>query len=222
MGRTLDPEFPVDRLDLVSSEVAFASAAGELLGTSDGGSTWRSVLQPPGGTALSVDFWSADAGIAETDGPYYVTYDAGAHWALLALPNGWMTGPMKGDGSPGAFCFSEEGTGWAAVSRHDDLAVLVTTDGGQHWAVALPPGDLPGAAPTKEASSELPGAEVEMAGCQGHEAWVLVAQPVALGNTLGVPDTFDLLVTEDLGRAWRDVFQAQGSSCRLNRVLFPP
>ena len=66
-----------------------------------------------------------------------------------------------------------------AVSRHDDLAVLVTTDGGQHWAVALAPGDLPGAAPKKEASGELPGTEVEMAGCQGHEAWVLVAQALA-------------------------------------------
>jgi photosystem II stability/assembly factor-like uncharacterized protein len=211
-ANTLGPELPVDRLDLVSSEVAFASAGGELLRTTDGGRTWRTVLQPPGGAVLSVEFWSADAGIAETDGPYYVSYDGGAHWAVLALPDGWEAGPMNGNGSPGAFCFSGDGTGWAAVSRHDDLAVLVTTDGGQHWAVALAPRALPGAAPKKEQSAELPGAELDMAGCQGQEAWALVAQPVSLGNMQGVPYTFDLLVTEDLGRAWQDVFQAQGSS----------
>jgi len=51
-----------------------------------------------------------------------------------------------------------------------------------------------------------------MAGCQGAEAWVLVSQPVSLGNMQGVPDTFDLLVTEDLGHTWDDVFQSEGSS----------
>jgi hypothetical protein len=62
-----------------------------------------------------------------------------------------------------------------------------------------------------------------MAGCQGQEAWVLVAQPVGPGNTLGVPYTFDLLVTGDLGGSWEDVFQAQGSIVVVRpRVHSPP
>jgi photosystem II stability/assembly factor-like uncharacterized protein len=211
-AHTLGPELPVYRLDLVSPDVAFASAGGELLRSTDGASTWAPVLQPPGGAVLSVDFWSAEAGIAETEGPYYVTYDAGSHWSALALPGGWQAGPMNGDGSPGAFCFSQGGTGWAAVSRHDELAVLVSTDGGGHWDVALAPPRLPGAAPTKRGGSELLGAQVEVAGCQGRQAWVLVAQPPALGDMPDTPYTFDLLVTEDLGVTWEDVLQTKGSS----------
>ena len=207
----LGHELPVDRLDLVGPDLAFASTSGELLRSTDGATTWAPVLQPPGGAVLSVDFWSAEAGIAETDGPYYVTYDAGSHWSALALPGGWHAGPMNGDGSPGALCFSQGGTGWAAVSHHDELAVLVSTDGGRHWHVALPPRRLPGAVPTKRGGSELLGAEVEMAGCQGGEAWVLVAQPAALGDMPDVPYTFDLLVTEDVGLTWEDVLQAKGS-----------
>ena len=223
-AHALGPEFPVDRLDLVSPEVAFALAGGELLRTTDGGSRWGTVLQPPGGAALSVDFWSAEAGIAETDGPYFVTYDGGAHWAVLMLPDGWEVGPTNGNGSPGAFCFSTDGIGWAAVSRHGQLAVLVTEDGGQRWQVALAPPNLPSAAPRKlQRYEELPGAEAQMGGCQGQEAWVLVAQPVSLGNMQGVPDTFDLLVTEDSGRNWEDVFQAEGSSIvKRPPVATPP
>lgn len=215
-GRTwshiLSSQWPVERLDLVNSQVAFAFADGELLRTTDGGQAWRPILEPPSGPALSVDFWSARAGVAETDGSYFVTYDAGLHWSALTLPSGWQAGPMNGDESPGAFCFSSDGTGWAAVSRRDDLAVLATTDGGRHWALALGPQVLPGAGLKRYQGSEVPGAAVQIAACNAQQAWVLIAQPVSLGNMQGVPDTFDLLVTEDLGQAWLDVLQGQSSS----------
>ena len=211
----------MERLDLVSSELAFALAGGELLRSTDGGNSWAPILQPPGGAALSVDFWSAQAGIAETTGPYYVTYDGGSRWSALSLPSGWTAGPMNGDGSPGAFCFSGAGTGWAAVSRHGQLAVLVSTDGGRHWGVAQPPQGLPSASPRRYQGNELPGAGATIAGCRGQEAWVLVTQPVGLGNMQGPPPTFDLLVTDALGRGWEDVLQAVGSNI-VSRPRVPP
>jgi photosystem II stability/assembly factor-like uncharacterized protein len=210
--QSLGPTDPVEQVDFVDATTGFALTDDQILRTTDGAKTWAPLLQPPAGTAAAIYFWSAQAGLAGVGTSLYLTRDAGQVWRPFALPGGWEVGGVGGNGVPGPSCFTDSGTGWVAASRGDRLTVLVTTDGGERWATALSPALLPGAGTKKVQGVTLPGADVELAACDGRSAWVIVSQPTSLGNMQGIPDTFDLLETSDLGAHWLDVLQSAGSN----------
>jgi photosystem II stability/assembly factor-like uncharacterized protein len=225
----LGPATPVSQLDVAGPDLDFVLAGGEILRSEDNGLQWARLLQPAAGPALGVDFWSADAGVAFVDGnyvadsAYYVTFDAGAHWARLQLPAGWnFTGGVVSDGGLGSVCFSGDGTGWAAGTKaltskapghpsesSSEAQLFVSTDGGRYWHVALPSSVLPkpnwaaagGGAPGS-------GTGLSLAACQGRAAWAVSYQPAGLAGMQGVPVTFDLLGTTDLGASWLDVLRS--------------
>jgi photosystem II stability/assembly factor-like uncharacterized protein len=209
--QSLGPANPVLQVDFVDDSTGIVLTNDQLLRTTDGGKTWAPLLQPAAGAVAAISFWSAEAGLATTGTGLYLTRDAGRSWQPFVLPGGWEAGGLEGNGMPNAFCFTPGGTGWAAARDSDRLEVLVTTDGGVHWAAALPPGLLPSAATKKVQPMTLPGARVELAACSGQSAWAIVYQPSGEGDMQGVPYTFDLLETSDLGAHWLDVLQSTGS-----------
>jgi photosystem II stability/assembly factor-like uncharacterized protein len=209
--QSLGPADPVQQVDFVDVSTGFALTDYQLLRTTDGGGTWAPLLQPQAGAVTAISFWSAEAGLVTTGTGLYITRDAGRSWQPFVLPGGWEAGGLQGNAMPNAFCFTPGGTGWAAARGGNRLEVLVTTDGGGHWATTLPPGLLPAAGTRKVQRTTLPGAEVEMAACSGRSAWAIVYQPSGEGDMQGVPYTFDLLETSDLGAHWLDVLQSTGS-----------
>lgn len=233
-GRTwaerLGPATPVTQVDVVSADLTFVLAGGQILRTGDNGLHWFALLQPAAGAVAAVNFWSARSGVALVTGPdnafgvaYFATSDAGAHWSALPLPSGWhfSTG-MADDSAPGSVCFSANGTGWAAGTRvvaskapghHavkvDESQLFVSTDGGKSWQVALASSALP--KPNWSAGGQgsgSSGAGLQVGACRGETAWAISYQPGGLGNMQGVPMTFDLLETTDLGRSWSDVLRS--------------
>lgn len=239
----LGPATPVTQLDVVQPSLWFALAGGEILRATDGGLRWAPLSQPPAGPAMSIDFWSAAAGAAlvgnpfnPSTGTFYVTSDGGAHWEQLSLPPSWRFGfGLTHEDADGSVCFSPGGTAWAAGSRQVTLKasgqkpnevtesqLFVSTDDGEHWRVALPSSDLP-APDWAGAGSGPSGPSLEVAACQGGSAWVLSGQPASVGNTLGVPVTFDLLHTADRGASWQDVLRSPSyNEVTRPRVATPP
>jgi photosystem II stability/assembly factor-like uncharacterized protein len=216
--RRLAVPAPVRQVDFVTGKVGFAVTDGELLRTRDGGVTWNPIDQPLGGSALAVDFWSAKSGIADTyAGGYAMTRDGGRSWAPLRLPPGWTpqeTGvpgqaPL-GDDTPSA-CFARRSAAWVVASESNRTAVLVSTDNGLRWRVAIKPSILDRSGHYRPA--------VGIAGCAGASAWILASH--------SPPDSeawiYDLLTTSDAGRTWLDVLRTQdfGQTLRLP-VAVPP
>ncbi len=203
---TTSLRWPVDQAQFVSARTGFvvSDALGELLRTTDGGSTWEALPEPAAGAASAVQFWSASDGLAQTSGGVDLTVDAGAIWMPLRQPDGWAA-PRGGGGIPwgpvsATACIGSSGALWQIAQHKGRLGVLVSPDRGASWRVALPPQVFPrGRTPT-------------IAGCSRTDAWVLVTRfipPVcggACGNTY--PRTYDLLRTTDLGRSWLDVLQS--------------
>ena len=195
---------PAGDLDFVSNQVGFAIANGELVRTIDGGASWHALLHPVAGGVSGIDFWSASAGLVAVGSSLFVTSDAGMTWQPLRLPPGWKVhGAFLGGDEPVPVCFTARGVGWAAAIRGHRYGVLVSTTGGRSWKVALSSSVLPpGAEPSKL------GAGVSIAGCQGKAAWILVSQAAGPMDMQGVPTTFDLLRSLDLGRSWLDVLRS--------------
>jgi len=206
--RRLGVSSPVSQLDLVDRQVGFAVGDGELLRSTDGGVSWQPLLEPAAGAVSSVDFWSPAAGVAAVGRALLVTSDGGRTWRPLRLPSGWSVAPiLAAGGGPAAVCSTGNGVGWAAATRRGRYEVLVSLDGGRSWRVALASTALPaGAQPGR------PAGAVSIAGCSGDAGWVLVAQAAGPGNTVGVPVTYDLLRSPNLGRSWLDVLRSASSS----------
>jgi photosystem II stability/assembly factor-like uncharacterized protein len=201
--RRLAVPAPVRQVDFVTGKAGFAVSDGELLRTKDGGVTWNPIDQPLGGPVSAVDFWSAESGIAGTyAGGYAVTRDGGRSWEPLRLPPGWTpqdTGvagqPASGVGGP-SVCFARHAAAWVVASQGHRTAVLVSTDNGLRWRVAIKPNVL------DRRSHYRPGAGI--AACAGGSAWVMVSQTPG-GETEAW--TYDLLTTSDAGRTWLDVLR---------------
>ena len=206
----------VSEIDFVNSRLGFAVENGELVRTLDGGMSWQGLLHPVSGGVTGIDFWSATSGLAAVDQSLLVTSDAGVTWQPLQLPPGWkIPGAFVGGYEPVPVCFTDRGVGWAAATRNHRYGVLVTTTGGRSWKVALSPALLqPGAEPGK------PGGGVSIAGCDGKAAWVLVSQAAGPMDMQGIPTTFDLLRSLDLGRSWLDVLRS-ASEMRVTRPKVP-
>jgi photosystem II stability/assembly factor-like uncharacterized protein len=198
-GRTWTPRSavpgPVGQVASAGGRVVFAVGGGELLRSLDGGVTWSALDQPVAGPVLSVNFWSAAAGVAETEqGRLFLTADAGLHWRPLRVPVG----------ATATTCFTADAA-WIVAVRNHRPALLISRDGGHQWQVALGTGVLPRGART------APGG-LQIAGCSGRQAWLIVTQATGPGGTMGPPVTFDLLRTTNLGRSWLDVLRSPSSA----------
>lgn len=203
---------PVEQVDFVDASTGFARTDNQILRTTDGAKAWAPLLQPPAGVATAIYFWSAQAGLALVGTDLYVTRDAGHSWQPFALPDGWQVAGLNGNGMLNSFCFTGNDDGWAAARRGARLTVLLTTDQGVHWATALSAALLPSARGKRAQRTTLPGAAVQLGACNGRSAWAIVSQPKSVGNMAGIPYTFDLLQTSDLGAHWLDVLQNAGSN----------
>ena len=203
-GRTwvtrLSVPAPVRQVDVVTDRVWLAVAGGQLLRSTDGGASWRPLYQPLAGPVTEVNFWTAADGVAYTgQDTLVVTHDGGERWQPLRLPAGWSIGSGGGVISnlgPASVCFASGGAGWAAATAGHGYGVLVTTDGGRTWRVALKPSVLHGGS---------------IAGCAGHTGWVQAANSAP---------TLDLLRSTDLGRTWVDVLRTP-SAGRVRRPGVP-
>ena len=206
----LGTSFPVTQLDFVNSTLGFAIANGELLETTDGGDSWKALLHPVSGGVSEVDFWSHSDGVATVGMSLYVTSDAGETWRQLRLGHGWTVS------SNGYFpvCFSTSGVGWAMATRAGREAVLVSTSGDDGWKVALAPTAFPIDVTTHEPAT------TSIAGCQDRAVWLLVTQTAGPMDMQGIPQTFDLLRSLDLGRSWLDVLRSP-SEVTVNRPKVP-
>jgi hypothetical protein len=110
-AHTLGPELPVDRLDLISPDLAFVSTSGELLRSTDGASIWEPVLQAKGSSIVTRPRATVPAGgtVQANQGFSYWLPQSAASPVPGTL---WLTS------------YDENFGGEAFAS---------TADGGQHW-----------------------------------------------------------------------------------------
>jgi photosystem II stability/assembly factor-like uncharacterized protein len=217
--RRLAVPAPVSEVDFVGGKTGFAVTDGELLRTRDDGARWNPIDQPLGGPASAVDFWSAKSGVADTfAGGYAVTRDGGRSWAPLRLPLGWAAeGNGVADQAPlGAdipsVCFARRSAAWVVASQGHRTAVLVSTDDGLRWRVAIKPSVF-------DQESYRPA--VGITACAGGSAWVLVSHtPQDDDDTEAW--TYDLLATSDAGRTWLDVLRTPAFGRTLRPFVAVP
>jgi photosystem II stability/assembly factor-like uncharacterized protein len=173
-----------------------------VFGTVDGGRSWRqSAGVPDGYDPVAIDFvspsrgWLLESlGAAMQQNPVrlYMSTDGGVRWSLVARSPRMAGDPPTSSGLPlycdkAGLAFASALTGWITgdCSNLAD-AVLVTTDGGAHWAAQ----NLP-----------LQPSLCEEAGCE-------VQAPQSAGRTTllevsAYPAATYLLVSRDAGRSWR-------------------
>lgn len=190
-------------LDVVDARTAFVVGSIEtpgggevVLGTTDGGASWRVVLRAPDNTLVGLDFVDASTGVAiDEDGGIFTTVDGGATWTGAPGPGRFrrrVASGVKPDASgPGLFASHavDTRTGWAGGREVDAVESSVerpviyrTSDGGASWRRATIE-NAPQAAVTAFAS--FGGVGYAVAGTVDDEA-------------LGV-----VLVTRDGGATWR-------------------
>jgi len=208
----LGPTDPVEQLDPIGAQAMVAVSADQLLVSTDAGRSWRPMLLPLSGAVSSAQFWSTTSGAVRSGGQTLVTTDSGRGWRPVGLPAGWVLPGWDPDHPP--MCFAADGTvdgaAWAVVERAGRSEVLVSTDAGRSWRVALRAGRLPA-----EAS-------VGLAACHGRRAYLSVDQ-VAGRLAMGQPVyTADLLAATDLGRSWRDILRTPApDGLRVGRLDRP-
>jgi hypothetical protein len=212
----LGTNFAQADLDFINSQVGFAVENGELVRTLDGGASWQALLHPVAGGVSGIEFWAPSAGLVSVGQSLFITSDAGTSWQPLRLPSGWIVSDTYiGGDEPTGVCFTDKGVGWAVASHARRFAVFVSTSAGRSWRIALSSEVLP-----PGAERDKLGGGVSIAACDGKAAWVLVSQAAGPMDMQGVPTTFDLLRSLDLGRSWLDVLRS-ASYIRVTRPKVP-
>ena len=193
-----------------SDSVAWASgAAGTVLRTADGGTTWTKLTVPDAG---ALDFRDVDA-VSETTAyllsigagtasRIYKTSDAGAHWTLQFTN-------QDAKAFFDAMAFWDARNGLAMSDSVDGrFVVLTTADGGTTWAPVAPEG-LPPALPNE---GGFAGSGTNIAVQPGGRAWI----------GTGAAANSRMLVTDDGGRHWRvvDTPVASSASSGIFSVAF--
>lgn len=206
----------VGQLDIVNSQVGFSLANTALIRTTDGGVSWQGLLHPVAGGVAGFDFWSASAGVVSVGYQrLYLTSDAGTTWQPLRLPRGWtIANATVGGNQPADICLGANGVAWVVANRGNRYGVLVSANSGRSWRVALSPDLLPLSVYAREPA----GAGI--AACKGDAAWVLVTQPAGPMDMQGIPTTFDLLRSLNLGRSWLDALRSP-SEVKVARPKLP-
>ena len=181
-------------VDFISATVGWAVATRSLLGTIDGGRSWRPLSEPP--TPLrSVHFvnttlgWGIAGGtdpqpihgwlVPHDAATLVITYDGGVHWR-----------PLGGPSNPQTVCFSEASQGW--VGTAEGVYLLHMTEQGSNWSLALSrPDPQPG----------LP--QVTLIECAApHALWVLF-----LGGQSGMSHSPYIAYATVDGSSWKAVLK---------------
>lgn len=132
-GTTSQPEPAQPDIDFVDDIHGWASGAGGVLATINGGTSWHIVLSSSTG-AGPLDFLTAQQGWVVDGGTLEMTLDGGAHWLSVGSP-GALAGATQLD-------FLDSDHGWAVVTDSqcsstagctDVGTLLKTADGGSTW-----------------------------------------------------------------------------------------
>jgi photosystem II stability/assembly factor-like uncharacterized protein len=180
-------------LDAVSTNIAYAIAAGATITrTEDGGRTWTQLLPAPSPTG-QIDALSATTALGAQDavnaGAILRSSDGGRSWQQIADLPGAITQldfPAQGDGIAVTYKPGTSGSGQSELWR--------STDGGQSWT---PAGRLPGDAGIGNTGSYGPWLSAD-----GHGVLLTAGQmtPWQLGSGGGAPA--QLWTTSDWGAHW--------------------
>jgi photosystem II stability/assembly factor-like uncharacterized protein len=199
----------LDQVDFIDSQHGWAAGGGALLRTTNGGASWAALAEPCQGDLTSVHFVSpavgyavAAKGSAQTAGqPSPGGQDTTAlGGSLLRTTNGGATwSPVtSAPADPQSACFGTADDGYLGTPAH----IWRTTDGGQHWTLAL---TEPGPAGHPK-TADTP--EIECAGASG--LWVLF-----LGQGAAMEHEPYLAYSTADGRQWRGVLEQQYTESAL-------
>jgi photosystem II stability/assembly factor-like uncharacterized protein len=198
----------LDQVDFVDGEHGWAAGGDTLLRTTDGGASWTALAEPCQGELSSVHFVSPALGYAiavaatATAGnlPPAGSYTQAAGGSLLRTTNGGATwsAVASAPANPQSACFANADDGYLGTPAR----IWRTTDGGQHWTLALTePG--PSGNPT---TADTP--EIECAGASG--LWALfLGQGAATGHA-----PYLAYASQD-GREWHGVLEEQFTETAL-------
>jgi photosystem II stability/assembly factor-like uncharacterized protein len=127
---------PLEAVQAIGTQVAFAVGKGTILTTRDGGQSWVRVWRGPQ-DLHDVDFVGASTGWALGDGILLGTVDGGRHWRQLGQPT---VRPLR------SVHFSSPSEGWGVAGpdlpgeRGMPATTLVhTRDGGRTWSAMAAP-----------------------------------------------------------------------------------
>jgi photosystem II stability/assembly factor-like uncharacterized protein len=201
----------LDQVDFIDAQHGWAAGGDSLLRTTDGGASWTALAEPCQGELSSLHFVSptlgyavaakttAAAGGEQSPGGQDTTALGGS---LLRTTNGGSTwSPVTGaPANPQSACFANADDGYLGTPAH----IWRTTDGGQHWTLAL---TEPGASgnPSTD-NTDTP--EIECAGASG--LWVLfLGQGAATGHA-----PYLAYASQD-GHEWHGVLEEQFTETAL-------
>lgn len=135
----------------IASPIPHWGGAGILLATTDGGNTWKEIVEMNGGGGYgAIRFTDPQNGwiTGGTDDKYlYASHDGGRHWAEIQLPvprevsNLFKSGPVAAQYAPPAFrdtkrgvlCVTHFEPGAEAGEDFRTLTLFSTNDGGLTW-----------------------------------------------------------------------------------------
>jgi photosystem II stability/assembly factor-like uncharacterized protein len=201
----------LDQVDFIDAQHGWAAGGGSLLRTTDGGASWTALAEPCQGELSSLHFVSPTLGYAvaakttaaaaaeQSPGGQDTTALGGS---LLRTTNGGSTwSPVTGaPADPQSACFANADDGYLGTPAH----IWRTTDGGQHWTLAL---TEPGASgnPSTD-NTDTP--QIECAGASG--LWVLfLGQGAATGHA-----PYLAYASQD-GHEWHGVLEEQFTETAL-------
>lgn len=211
---------PTTDITFASNRVGYGIATQplrRLLETKDGGSTWRTVgALPSSAIPIGLSFSDARRGwlVADAQAGLYATSDGGLRWR--ALGKSAVTGQLLGS-STGVALVRTGGPG-------GPLALVATSDSGQHFAPRALPKDFPDAGLVRFASARRafalaqaspPGLGIRLwETSDGGRIWRRLTPPKALAKTT----VLNAFATDQAGDFWLLALLRNGT--RTSEVLY--
>ena len=208
----------LDQVDFIDGQHGWAAGGGSLLRTTDGGASWTALPEPCQGELTSVHFVSPALGYAvaakgsaatagqPSPGGQYTTALGGS---LLRTTDGGLTwSPVtSAPADPQSACFGNADDGYLGTPSR----IWRTSDGGQHWTLALTEPRASGNPTTS--GTDTP--EIQCAGASG--LWVLF-----LGQGAAMEHEPYLAYSTADGHAWHGVLEQQYTESALRPGLRLP
>ena len=214
--RQYDGPAALDQVDFTDADHGWAAGADTLLRTVNGGGTWTALTEPCQGELSSIHFLSPDVGYAvaaktvanTTSLPAGGPYTLSLNGTLMRTTNGGATwSPVTSTpANPQSACFASEQDGYLGTPGN----IWHTTDGGQHWTLAL---SEPKATGNPDAPADT--ADIECAGPSG--LWALF-----LGQGAATGHAPYLAYASQNGQTWHGVLEEQFTESALRPALKLP